>query len=126
MLLKFTLQVLKLDGPVPSPAIHIVADFVSGGVLGASISTVFYPLNVVKNHMQSKVKALIYQSLNYILQIGIPFENPFRVFAEIWRERNGSLKSLYLGVHLNFTRSLVAWGITNSIYELFRRALISL
>ncbi|XGW34110.1 hypothetical protein V3C99_018137 [Haemonchus contortus] len=88
--------------------IQLVADFVSGAVLGASISTVFFPLNVVKNHMQSKV--------------GVTFENPFYVFRLVWRKRQKSLRMLYLGVHLNFTRSLLAWGITNTVYELLRRS----
>lgn len=86
---------------------QIIADFVSGAILGASISTIFFPMNVVKNHMQSKV--------------GVPYENPFAVFREVWQERQGSLRGIYLGVHLNFTRSLLAWGITNTVYELLRR-----
>ncbi|WKY17192.1 hypothetical protein Q1695_001648 [Nippostrongylus brasiliensis] len=90
-------------------ATHLIADFVSGAILGACISTVFFPMNVVKNHMQSKV--------------GVAFENPISVFCELWRERQGSLRGLYLGVHLNFTRSLLAWGITNTVYELLRRTL---
>ncbi|GMR32033.1 hypothetical protein PMAYCL1PPCAC_02228 [Pristionchus mayeri] len=88
-----------------------LADFVSGGILGASISTLFFPVNVVKNRMQS--------------QLGIPFENPARVFSTVWRERNGSLKELFRGVQLNFTRSLLAWGLTNSVYELLRKHLCS-
>ncbi|CAI4225962.1 unnamed protein product [Auanema sp. JU1783] len=103
----FKQMVLRSELPLPNNVLQIVADFISGAVLGASISTLFYPLNVVKNHMQSKV--------------GAQFENPFKVFTEIWKERNASIRGLYLGVHLNFTRSLLAWGITNSVYELLRR-----
>ncbi|EYC02113.1 hypothetical protein Y032_0102g3495 [Ancylostoma ceylanicum] len=113
-------------------ATQLLADFVSGAILGASISTVFFPMNVVKNHMQSKV--------------GVAYENPFRVFSEVWLEREKSIRGLYLGVrkhmfalfllviflafvlvntsfkvHLNFTRSLLAWGIINTVYELLRR-----
>lgn len=54
-----TIQVLTVGGETPHAALHIVADFISGGVLGASISTIFYPMNVVKNHMQSKVCTLL-------------------------------------------------------------------
>ncbi|KAK6061575.1 hypothetical protein COOONC_00759 [Cooperia oncophora] len=90
-------------------ATELIADFVSGAILGASISTIFFPINVVKNHMQSKV--------------GVAFENPFSVFCKVWQERQKSLRMLYLGVHLNFTRSLLAWGITNTVYELLRRSL---
>ncbi|KAF8384577.1 hypothetical protein PRIPAC_73719 [Pristionchus pacificus] len=89
--------------------IPFMADFAAGGVLGASISTIFFPVNVVKNRMQS--------------QLGVPFENPVKIFSTVWRERNGSLKELFRGVQLNFTRSLLAWGITNSVYELLRKHL---
>lgn len=44
------------------------------------------------------------------VSLGTPFENPFKIVSIIWKERNGSLKELYRGVHLNFTRSLLAWG----------------
>ncbi|VDM79522.1 unnamed protein product [Strongylus vulgaris] len=88
-------------------ATELLADFLSGAILGATISTVFFPMNVVKNHMQSKV--------------GVAYENPIKVFFEVWHERERSLRGLYLGVHLNFTRSLLAWGIINTVYELLRR-----
>uniref|UniRef100_A0A1I7Y5X0 Solute carrier family 25 member 51 n=1 Tax=Steinernema glaseri TaxID=37863 RepID=A0A1I7Y5X0_9BILA len=92
----------------PSPIVSLMADFVSGGVLGASISTVFFPINVVKHRMQS--------------MIGTPFESAINVFRVVWEERNRSIKELYRGVHLNYSRSLVAWGITNSVYEFLKRS----
>lgn len=76
-------------------------------MLGACISTLFFPLNVVKNHMQSR--------------LGTPFERPWSVFADILVERNYSIRELYRGVHLNFSRSLLAWGITNAVYEILKR-----
>ncbi|CAD6189360.1 unnamed protein product [Caenorhabditis auriculariae] len=85
----------------------IVCDFVCGSLLGASISTLFYPAAVVKNHMQSK--------------IGGPFENPFRVLKYLLVGRDRSALAIYSGVYLNFTRSMVAWGITNTIYEMLHR-----
>jgi len=87
-----------------------LADFISGAVLGASISTFFFPLNVIKQRLQSR--------------LGGSFESPRRVLAELWRQRNKSLSKLYRGVHLNFTRSLLTWGITNTIYELLRRKVL--
>jgi len=86
---------------------HMLADFLSGALLGASINTIFFPLNVIKQRMQS--------------QLGTRFESPRRVFLLVWRERNRSLKELFRGVELNFTRSLLTWGIANSVYELLRR-----
>lgn len=90
-----------------SQLFHMLADFLSGALLGASINTIFFPLNVIKQRMQS--------------QLGTSFESPRRVFLLVWRERNRSLKELFRGVELNFTRSLLTWGITNSVYELLRR-----
>jgi len=90
-----------------SQLFHMLADFLSGALLGASINTIFFPLNVIKQRMQS--------------QLGPSFDSPRRVFRLVWRERNRSLKELFRGVELNFTRSLLTWGITNSVYELLRR-----
>uniref|UniRef100_A0A0K0DP69 Solute carrier family 25 member 51 n=1 Tax=Angiostrongylus cantonensis TaxID=6313 RepID=A0A0K0DP69_ANGCA len=105
----FKKMVTELSPSINRTATQLVADFISGAVLGAFISTMFFPVNVVKNHMQSKV--------------GVPYGNPIHVFYEVWRERQKSIRGLYLGVHLNFTRSLLAWGITNTVYELLRRTL---
>lgn len=88
----------------PFTVTTFIANFVSGAVLGASISTLFFPVNVVKHRVQS--------------ELGTPYRYPIAVFKVVWNERNRSLKELFRGVHLNFTRSLIGWGITNSVYEL--------
>lgn len=80
-----------------------------GAILGASISTLFFPINVVKHRLQST--------------IGTPFQSPLAVFRIVWNERHGSIKELYRGVTLNYTRSLLAWGITNSVYEILLKLL---
>ena len=36
----------------------LLADFLSGACLGAFISTIFYPLNTTKTHMQVMVKSM--------------------------------------------------------------------
>ncbi|KAE9547767.1 hypothetical protein FO519_009023 [Halicephalobus sp. NKZ332] len=87
--------------------LNLLADFGSGAVLGASISTLFFPINVVKTRMQST--------------LGTQFLSPLAVFRIVWKERNGSVKELFRGVHLNFTRSLMAWGITNTAFEFLKR-----
>jgi hypothetical protein len=89
--------------------LKFTADFISGAILGASISTLFFPVNVVKHRLQSK--------------LGTPFQSPLSVLRIVWRERNRSLRELYRGVHMNFTRSLLAWGITNSVYEILLKFL---
>jgi hypothetical protein len=80
----------------------VFRDFVGGAVLGAGISTVFYPVNVVKSVMQ--------------LDVG----TYHRSFSEAARAvvRDRGWQGLYTGVHANALRSLLSWGVINSVYEL--------
>lgn len=78
-----------------------VADFFGGAVLGAFISTAFYPVNVTKAHMQ--------------LKIGGPFARLHVVFLTLLRERGW--RGMFRGVHTNYTRSFLSWGIVNVTYE---------
>ncbi|CAK6956595.1 solute carrier family 25 member 51b [Scomber scombrus] len=87
-----------------SQAGHLVVDFVCGGVLGAALGIMFYPLNVVKSRAQS--------------QVGGAFQPCREVLLTVWRERGGSLAMLFRGAHLNYHRSLLSWGIINATYEL--------
>ncbi|XP_069027272.1 mitochondrial nicotinamide adenine dinucleotide transporter SLC25A51-like [Embiotoca jacksoni] len=87
-----------------SRAGHMVNDFVCGGVLGAALGIMFYPLNVVKSRAQS--------------QVGGAFQPCREVLLTVWRERGGSLAMLFRGAHLNYHRSLISWGIINATYEL--------
>lgn len=104
---KFIMDECNPDA-VPDAMVEFAADFASGGLLGATISTVFFPLGLVKNHIQAKV--------------GTEHENPIRVLKKVWTARNRSIRGIYLGVHLNFTRSLIAWGIINSVYGILKRS----
>ncbi len=38
-----------------TPVIRLFSDFITGSVLGAAISTMFYPLNTCRMHMQDKI-----------------------------------------------------------------------
>ncbi|XP_042349046.1 solute carrier family 25 member 51b [Plectropomus leopardus] len=87
-----------------SRAGHMVIDFVCGGLLGAALGIMFYPLNVVKSRAQS--------------QVGGAFQPCRKVLLTVWRERGGSLAMLFRGAHLNYHRSLLSWGIINATYEL--------
>ena len=51
-LLKLTPQQVDSNNNTRKGLIHSLADFVCGGFLGGCISTLFYPINVVKNRMQ--------------------------------------------------------------------------
>jgi hypothetical protein len=84
-----------------SPFLTFTANFISGAILGASISTLFFPINVVKHRLQSS--------------LGTPFESSLSVFRVVWKERHGSLRELYRGVHMNFTRSAYFVIISRSI-----------
>ena len=81
----------------------VFLDFVCGACLGSLISTVFYPLNVVKVRMQSKVGGSHWRLV------------PTSV--HLFRERNYSMKKMFRGVHVNYTRSFISWGIINATYE---------
>ena len=86
----------------------IACDFMSGAILGAVISTMFYPVNVVKTRMQVTVGSRT---------------SAHQVFMTILCERNYSFKSLFSGVHVNYIRALVSWGIINASYEFLHQYL---
>ncbi|XP_026213135.1 solute carrier family 25 member 51 [Anabas testudineus] len=92
-----------------SRAGHLVNDFVCGGLLGAGLGIMFYPLNVVKSRAQS--------------QVGGAFRPCTEVLLTVWRERGGSLAKLFRGAHLNYHRSLLSWGIINATYELLLKVI---
>ena len=79
-----------------------VVDFVSGSLLGACLSTLFFPINVARSRMQSTLGGK-YLSVPAALRL-------------VYQER-GSVRAIYRGVHINFSRSLLSWGIINSSYE---------
>lgn len=80
-----------------------VKQFVTGAMIGVTLSTVFYPLNVVKFRMQQK--------------LGGEFQNMFSVFMLIYRERGSKLRYIYKGVSTNSTRAFFSWGVINAAYE---------
>ena len=99
--------------PAPQTELgEICGAFISGAGLGALLSTIFFPLNVVKNRMQAS--------------LGGPFWGIRETFGVIWKERGGNWKKLYRGVSLNYTRSFISWGIINSVYEFMHRHLSEL
>ncbi|XP_075889146.1 mitochondrial nicotinamide adenine dinucleotide transporter SLC25A51-like [Nelusetta ayraudi] len=88
---------------------HLASDFVCGGLLGAGLGIMFFPLNVVKSRAQS--------------QVGGPFQPCREVLLTVWRERGGSVAMLFRGAHLNYHRSLLSWGIINATYELLLKVM---
>ncbi|XP_012274305.1 solute carrier family 25 member 51 isoform X2 [Orussus abietinus] len=82
-------------------------NFISGALIGGFTSTVFYPLNVIKIHMQSK--------------IGGDFQRFMSVVREIYISRNRSITHFYKGVHLNCMRSFISWGVINTAYDFLKK-----
>ncbi|CAB4064435.1 unnamed protein product [Lepeophtheirus salmonis] len=102
------LTCFKCDSP--SSIAKFVSDFVSGAFLGGIISTIFYPVNVTKTHMQSK--------------IGGTFLSFSTVFRQLLKERG--FVGMFKGVHLNYTRSFISWGIINVSFEFVQSKLLIL
>ena len=95
---------------LPSPNTEVgntINAFISGAGLGVCLSTVFFPLNVVKNRMQTSV--------------GGPFLGIRTTFRMILEERGGRWRKLYRGVHVNYMRSFLSWGIINATYEFLKK-----
>ena len=84
---------------------HTAYDFLTGGLLGALLSTFIYPLNVLKNIQQS--------------ELGGRFDRPWPFFRAIYEQRGRAMKEFYIGAKWNFVRSLISWGIINSTYEYY-------
>ena len=113
----FTLRtpIKQLVPPQPPNAGHAAAaayefgrDFFSGAVLGAAISTLFFPLNPIKAVMQ--------------LQIGGRHKGILEALREVLAERG--VAGLYRGVGLNAARALLGWGIVNAAYGTSGRLLL--
>lgn len=88
---------------VDTPSQNLLLDFISGACLGAFLSSLCYPLNVVKVRMQSKV--------------GGEFVKLVPTFKMILKERDYSVRKMFRGLHINYTRSFLSWGIVNATYE---------
>lgn len=88
------------------PGVEVLWNFVSGAVLGAVLSTFFFPLNVIKTKMQS--------------QVGGRFTSVYESFLIVYNERNRSLRAIYHGARVNYMRALLSWGIINASYELMK------
>lgn len=99
---------LKDALPMPHSRIgNTVNDFISGAVLGASLSTLFFPLNVVKSNMQKS--------------LGTQFYSVWTTLWWVYEKRGRRWRKMYLGVHINYTRSFVSWGIINAAYEMLMK-----
>lgn len=83
------------------------SQFVCGAMIGVVLSTLFYPLNVVKVTMQS--------------ELGGEFRGIFRVMKSIYVERGGKLRYMYRGCQVNGARAFISWGVMNTAYEQIKK-----
>jgi len=100
-------ELLPKADPNTSSSYAYLADFLCGSVTGAVISTCFYPINATRTHMQ--------------LVVGGRFQSFRSVFTELLRTRG--LHGMFKGVHLNYSRSFLSWGIINVTYEFIHKRL---
>ena len=89
----------------------ILTSFVNGALIGGLTSTIFYPMNVIKIHMQSK--------------IGGSFEKFTTVTRDLYVTRNRSIVAFYKGVQLNCMRSFISWGVINASYDFLKQVMFS-
>lgn len=85
-------------------------EFLSGALIGTIISSLFYPLNVVKVAMQSTM--------------GTPRQSISRTLAHVYNERGRSVANVYRGVTVNCSRAFLSWGIMNTGYEHIKKMLV--
>ncbi|CAL1530602.1 unnamed protein product [Lymnaea stagnalis] len=105
-------EYLQTCGPIfTTGSEKMVKDFLCGACLGTVISTCFYPLNVIKTRMQCK--------------LGGSFDSIWSTFKLLLHERDRNIRRLFKGIHLNYMRSFVSWGIINASFELLMRTFFS-
>lgn len=79
----------------------------AGACIGAFISSLFYPLNVVKVTMQCRV--------------GGPYDSMWTALQQVYNDRDRKLRNVYKGVSMNCTRAFFSWGIMNTAYEQLKK-----
>lgn len=82
----------------------VIHDFLSGAILGMFISTLFYPLSVVRTRMQTRAP-------------GTEFLSIVKAFNAVYSERDRKFSRLFHGCLINVLRQFASWGIINCSYE---------
>lgn len=83
--------------------------FICGALIGVLLSGIFFPVNVAKVAVQSR--------------LGGEFQNCFDVFRQIYVERGGKLRYMYHGVSTNCAKAFISWGVVNAAYEHIKKIL---
>ena len=87
--------------------LEFLSHFVSGAILGATISTLVFPLNVIRIHMQTQ-------------PVGTELLSIRRVFTRLVADPEGK-KKLYAGIQVNALRSILYWGCITVFSESLRQ-----
>lgn len=87
---------------------HLLSRFVCGAVLGASISSIAYPLNVIKTRMQMQTVGSRLISIPEAFELSLLDRRTF-----------------FVGIHINLLRSLLYWGCITVTSDLLRIKLIN-
>lgn len=82
----------------------VIHNFLSGAILGMFISTLFYPLSVVRTRMQTRAP-------------GTEFLSIVKAFDAVYSERDRKFTRLFHGCLINVLRQFASWGIINCSYE---------
>lgn len=96
-----------------SPQRIMLYDFLSGAILGMFISTLFYPLSVVRTRMQTRAP-------------GTEFLSIVKAFNQVYEERDRRFTKFFRGCLINVMRQFVSWGVINCSYELVLNQLHSI
>ncbi|XP_037039384.1 solute carrier family 25 member 51 isoform X1 [Bradysia coprophila] len=91
------------------PMAQTAQEFMSGAIIGAVTSSIFYPFNVVKVSMQSTM--------------GTSRISMWTAFMNVYRERGSKVANVYKGCTVNCSRAFISWGIMNTAYEHMKKLL---
>nr|CAI5854820.1 unnamed protein product [Callosobruchus analis] len=76
-------------------------NFLTGGVLGAIMTTVLYPWKIVQVYNQKDISGRFLTSKEVVLSI----------------YNKGGVKPFFKGVVLNSVRAVLSWGVTNLVFD---------
>ncbi|KAG5895183.1 hypothetical protein JTB14_007349 [Gonioctena quinquepunctata] len=102
-------EIQKLPAINDSKLKEGVRDFFSGGLLGLTMSVIFYPTKVMKICVHKK--------------LGGRHFSVYEIALLVYRKNGGGVKNFYRGVLINGCRSLLNWGITNMVFEFLRKVI---
>ncbi|VEN38278.1 unnamed protein product [Callosobruchus maculatus] len=100
-------EVKKHYGKEDASVTKNLLNFLTGGVLGAAMTTVLYPYKTVQVYIQKDIGGRFLTSREVILSI----------------YSKGGVKLFYKGVVLNSIRALLGWGVTNSVFDYMKEKL---